>query len=52
MRELHKWEPDTDVSAACELVISILIADEPEEGMDNLDQVVLPESFMEGTKHS
>lgn len=43
MRELHKWETDSEVSAVCESVISILIADEPEEGMANLEEVALPE---------
>ncbi|XP_065889609.1 protein HGH1 homolog isoform X2 [Dysidea avara] len=45
MRELHKWEKDTEVSTICHKCIDILIADEPESGMHNLQEVKLPEKF-------
>ena len=46
IRELHQWEEDTGVSQACENVISVLISDEPEPGMENLDQVKIPEDLV------
>lgn len=46
-RELHKCEKDPDVSATCENLIQMLIADEPEPGMENLHEVQLPEGFAE-----
>ena len=42
MRELHKQEKVEDVIEACVNLISILIADEPEEGMEELHQVDIP----------
>ncbi|XP_070604571.1 protein HGH1 homolog [Erythrolamprus reginae] len=42
LRELHKWEEDSGVCAACEKLIQVLIADEPEAGMDNLMEVKIP----------
>ena len=47
MRELHKWEKDPLALAACENLIGILIAEEPEPGMENLHDVQLPEGFVE-----
>ena len=43
MRELHKIEEDPDVMQTCETLVSILIADEPEPGMENLHEVQLPD---------
>ncbi|XP_051871940.1 protein HGH1 homolog [Pristis pectinata] len=43
LRELHKWEPEPDVAAACEKLIEVLISDEPEAGMENLLEVEIPE---------
>jgi hypothetical protein len=37
-RELHKWEPEEDVKDACELLVTILIA-ELTPGVDDLKQV-------------
>lgn len=47
VRELHKWEKDPEVATACENLVHILIADEPEPGMENLEEVELPEGFAE-----
>ncbi|XP_003802412.1 protein HGH1 homolog [Otolemur garnettii] len=43
LRELHNWEPEPDVRAACEKLIQVLIGDEPERGMENLLEVQVPE---------
>ena len=45
LREYHKWEEDQGVSKTCEKLIHMLIAEEPEEGMENLHEVDLPEDF-------
>uniref|UniRef100_A0A1A7XY50 Protein HGH1 homolog n=1 Tax=Iconisemion striatum TaxID=60296 RepID=A0A1A7XY50_9TELE len=45
MREFHRWEKDAHVAAACEKLVQVLIADEPEEGMDNLLEVDIPEEL-------
>ncbi|XP_015679424.1 protein HGH1 homolog [Protobothrops mucrosquamatus] len=42
LRELHKWEEDRGVRAACEKLIQVLIGDEPEAGMENLLEVKIP----------
>ncbi|XP_058035099.1 protein HGH1 homolog [Ahaetulla prasina] len=42
LRELHKWEGDRGVRAACEKLIQVLIGDEPEAGMENLLEVKVP----------
>ena len=44
MRELHKWEKEPEVLETCEALVSILISDEPEPGMENLLEVELPTS--------
>ena len=44
MRELHKWEKEPEVLETCEALVSILISDEPEPGMENLHEVELPTS--------
>ncbi|XP_074494531.1 protein HGH1 homolog [Sebastes fasciatus] len=43
IRELHRWEKDVHVAAACEKLVQVLIGDEPEQGMDNLMEVEIPE---------
>ncbi|XP_051687160.1 protein HGH1 homolog isoform X1 [Oryctolagus cuniculus] len=43
LRELHSWEPEPAVQAACEKLIQVLIGDEPERGMENLLEVQVPE---------
>uniref|UniRef100_A0A8C9JNZ8 Protein HGH1 C-terminal domain-containing protein n=1 Tax=Panthera tigris altaica TaxID=74533 RepID=A0A8C9JNZ8_PANTA len=43
LRELHSWEPEPDVRVACEKLIQVLIGDEPEQGMENLLEVQVPE---------
>ncbi len=45
LRELHKSEQDNKTKAMCEKLVSVLIADEPEQGMENLHQVVVPEEL-------
>ena len=47
MRELHKWEKDPDVKETCEKLVSILISDEPEPGMENLHEVRVGDSELE-----
>ena len=46
LRELHQWEKEEDVGVACENVISVLISDEPEPGMENLEQVDIPQEVV------
>jgi Domain of unknown function (DUF384) len=43
LRELHKWETDESNLVALENLISLLICDEPEPGMENLNEVEIPE---------
>ncbi|XP_066121535.1 protein HGH1 homolog [Saccopteryx bilineata] len=43
LRELHSWEPESDVRLTCEKLIQVLIGDEPERGMENLLEVQVPE---------
>ncbi|XP_054674468.1 protein HGH1 homolog [Grus americana] len=43
LRELHRWEREPDVLAACEKLIQVLIGDEPGAGMENLLEVNVPE---------
>ncbi|TDH13640.1 hypothetical protein EPR50_G00035120 [Perca flavescens] len=43
MREFHRWEKDVHVTAACEKLVEVLIGDEPEQGMENLLEVEIPE---------
>ncbi|NXM53605.1 HGH1 protein, partial [Illadopsis cleaveri] len=43
LRELHTWEKDPEVLNTCEKLIQVLIGDEPQEGMENLLEVTIPE---------
>ncbi|NXH67683.1 HGH1 protein, partial [Hydrobates tethys] len=43
LRELHRWEREPEVLAACEKLIQVLIGDEPGPGMENLLEVNIPE---------
>lgn len=45
LRELHKWETDESNLVALENLISVLICDEPEPGMENLNEVEIPENI-------
>ncbi|XP_047203685.1 protein HGH1 homolog [Girardinichthys multiradiatus] len=47
MREFHRWEKDVYVAAACEKLIQVLIGDEPEQGMENLMEVEIPQDVEE-----
>ncbi|XP_032838423.2 protein HGH1 homolog [Tyto alba] len=47
LRELHRWEREPDVLAACEKLIQVLIGDEPGPGMENLLEVNIPEEVEE-----
>lgn len=47
IRELHQWEPEAEVAEACEQLIGMLIADEPEPGKQNLHKVVIPDHLSE-----
>lgn len=42
LRELHKWEQTPANIVALENLISVLICDEPERGMENLNEIVIP----------
>ena len=42
LRELHKWEQNPTNIVAVENLISVLICDEPEPGMENLSEIVIP----------
>ncbi|XP_029947603.1 protein HGH1 homolog [Salarias fasciatus] len=52
MREFHNWEKDVHVTAACEKLVQVLIGDEPEEGMENLMEVEIPEDVEEKLKQA
>ncbi|XP_071771545.1 protein HGH1 homolog [Centroberyx gerrardi] len=52
MREFHGWEKDAHVAAACEKLIQVLIGDEPEQGMENLMEVHIPEDVEEKLKEA
>ncbi|NXD04318.1 HGH1 protein, partial [Certhia familiaris] len=43
LRELHTWEKNPEVLRTCEKVIQVVIGDEPEEGLENLLEVTIPE---------
>ncbi|XP_075562246.1 protein HGH1 homolog [Pelecanus crispus] len=43
LRELHRWEREPEVLAACEKLIQVLIGDEPGPGLENLLEVKVPE---------
>jgi hypothetical protein len=43
LRELHNWEQDDANLVAIEKLISVLISDEPERGMENLNELDIPE---------
>ncbi|NWT96710.1 HGH1 protein, partial [Urocynchramus pylzowi] len=45
LRELHSWERQPEVLSACRKLIQVLIGDEPEEGMENLLEVTIPEEL-------
>ncbi|NXX52666.1 HGH1 protein, partial [Scopus umbretta] len=45
LRELHRWEREPEVLAACEKLIQVLIGDEPGPGMENLLEVKVPEEL-------
>lgn len=50
MREFHNWEKDPHVISACEKLVQVLISDEPEEGMENLLEVEIPQDVKEKLK--
>ncbi|XP_017259290.1 protein HGH1 homolog [Kryptolebias marmoratus] len=52
MREFHRWEKDAHVMAACEKLVQVLIGDEPEQGMENLMEVEIPENVEEKLKEA
>nr|XP_057911020.1 protein HGH1 homolog isoform X1 [Doryrhamphus excisus]XP_057911021.1 protein HGH1 homolog isoform X1 [Doryrhamphus excisus] len=52
MREFHCWETDTKVTAACEKLVQVLIGDEPEQGMENLMEVEIPDHVEEKLKEA
>ncbi|XP_072044681.1 protein HGH1 homolog [Amphiura filiformis] len=45
LREFHKWEQDESVISACENVVSLLIMDEPGPGMENLNEIEVPDDM-------
>lgn len=50
LREFHRWEKDVHVGAACEKLVQVLIGDEPEQGMENLMEVEIPNDVEEKLK--
>nr|XP_046236572.1 protein HGH1 homolog isoform X2 [Scatophagus argus] len=52
MREYHHWEKDIHVRAACEKLVQVLIGDEPEQGMENLMEVEIPEDVEKKLKEA
>ncbi len=44
LRELHTWEKDPAARVSTENLIQVLIADDPEPGMENLNEVEIPEN--------
>ncbi|XP_061687746.1 protein HGH1 homolog isoform X2 [Syngnathoides biaculeatus] len=52
MREFHRWEKDPKVICACEKLVEVLIGDEPEQGMENLLEVNIPEHVEEKLKEA
>lgn len=47
MRELHKWETDPANDVAIQNLVDILIGDEPEEGLEDLNKVEIPDDLEE-----
>ena len=45
LRELFNWETDEEAKKACGNVIQVLISDEPEESMQDLKQVQIPDDI-------
>ncbi|NXS90698.1 HGH1 protein, partial [Jacana jacana] len=45
LRELHRWEREPPVLAACENLIQVLIGEEPGPGLENLLEVTVPEEL-------
>ncbi|XP_034549736.1 protein HGH1 homolog [Notolabrus celidotus] len=52
IREFHRWEKDVHVGAVCEKLVQVLIGDEPEQGMENLMEVEIPEDVEEKLKEA
>lgn len=52
MREFHSWEKEVSVTAACEKLVQVLIGDEPEQGMENLMEVEIPDDVEEKLKEA
>ena len=47
IRELHKWETDPANDLAIQNLVDILIGDEPEEGLEDLNKIEIPEHLKE-----
>lgn len=47
LRELHKWERDPKAKLACQKLCELLISDEPDEGMEELHAVDVPQALQE-----
>ena len=45
LRELHKWEKDPGSKLTCQKLCELLIADEPEAGMEELHTVDVTEEL-------
>ncbi|XP_049588947.1 protein HGH1 homolog [Syngnathus scovelli] len=52
MREFHRWETNPKVTSACEKLVEVLIGDEPEQGMENLLEVNIPQDVEEKLKEA
>ncbi|XP_005100636.1 protein HGH1 homolog [Aplysia californica] len=47
LRELDRWEKDPKTKVACRNLIDVLISDEPQQGMEDLHKVEVPEHLVE-----
>ena len=45
LREYHKWEKDERAMEMLEKLVQVLICDEPDKGMENLHEVMLPQEM-------
>lgn len=52
MREYHQWEKEPSLMQPCEDLIQILIGDEPEPGMENLQEVTIPDKIAKSLENT
>ncbi|XP_038053662.1 protein HGH1 homolog [Patiria miniata] len=52
IREYHRWEEDPSLQQPIENLIQLLIMDEPEPGMENLNEVEVPENVVKALEQA